>query len=103
VGADFVEFFEETHKLAAINAGASILAYFVTEDSENTFPALPVREGENVFVWLARFNDQTAYELYVAAPGRAPRWRDGISGQLARRLKRAPEVLKLSPTARSLL
>ena len=103
VSAGFVEFFEQTLKPAVADTSASILAYFVTEDSKNTFPALPVREGENVFVWLARFNDQTAYELHVAALGRAPRWRDGISGQLARRLKRAPEVLKLSPTARSLL
>jgi len=103
VGADFVEFFEQTLKPAVTAAGASILAYFVTEDSENTFPALPVREGENVFVWFARFNDQTAYELHAAALGRLPRWREEISEELARRLKQAPEVLKLSPTARSLL
>jgi len=99
----FVEFFEQTLKPAVTDTGASILAYFVTEDSENTFPALPVREGENVFVWLARFNDQTAYELHVAALARSSRWRDEISEELARRLKQAPEVLKLSPTARSLL
>jgi len=103
VSAGFVEFFEQTLKPAVTGAGASILAYFVTEDSENTFPALPVREGENVFVWFARFNDQTAYELHVAALGRSPRCRDEISGELARRLKQAPEVLKLSPTTLSLL
>ena len=103
VSADFVNFFEQTLKPAVTDTGASILAYFVTEDSDNTFPALPVREGENVFVWFARFNDQTAYELHVAALGRSPRWREEISEELARRLKRAPEVLKLSPTARSLL
>jgi len=64
---------------------------------------LPVREGENVFVWFSRFNDPAAYELHVAALARSPRWRDEISKELARRFKRAPEVLKLSPTARSLL
>ena len=103
VSAGFVNFFEQTFKPAVTDTGASILAYFVTEDSENTFPALPVREGENVFVWFARFNDQTAYELHAAALARSPRWREEISEELARRLKRAPEVLKLSPTARSLL
>ena len=103
LSAGFVEFFEQTLQPAATDTGASILAYFVTEDSENTFPALPVREGENVFVWLARFKDQTAYELHVAALARSSRWRDEISEELARRLKQAPEVLKLSPTARSLL
>src|SRR6266487_12466 len=103
VSADFVEFFEQTLKPVIAGAGASILACFVTENSDNTFPALPVREGENVFVWFARFNDQTAYELYVAALGRSPRWRDEISKELARRLRQAPEVLRLSPTERSLL
>ena len=103
VSAGFVEFFEQTLKPAVTDTGASILAYFVTDDSENTFPALPVREGENVFVWFARFDDQTTYELHVAALGRSPRWREEISEELARRLKQAPEVLKLSPTTRSLL
>jgi len=102
VSADFVEFFEQTIKPVVTNAGASILGYFMTENSENTFPALPVREVENVFVWFARFNNPVAYELYVAALG-SPRWREEISKELARRLKRAPEVLKLSPTSRSLL
>ena len=103
VSAGFVEFFEQTLKPAVTDAGTSILAYFVTEDNENTFPALPVREAENVFVWFARFNDQAAYELHLAALGRSPRWRDEISKELARRLKQAPEVVKLSPTTRSLL
>jgi hypothetical protein len=30
------------------------LAWFVTEQAANTFPALPVRAGENVLVWFAR-------------------------------------------------
>ena len=42
--------FEKTVKPVLIGSGATILASFVTEHSENTFPALPVREGENVFV-----------------------------------------------------
>ena len=103
VDAGFVEFFEQTLKPALTDSGASILAYFVTENSENTFPALPVREGENVFVWFARFSDPATYELHGAALTRSPRWRDEISKELGRRLKRTPETVKLSPTARSLL
>ena len=103
VDAAFVQFFEKTVKPAVIGSGATVLAYFVAEQSENTFPALPVREGENVFVWFARFNDPAAYERHIAALTQAPRWRDEISKELARRLKREPEILKLSPTARSLL
>ena len=102
VDAGFVEFFEKTVKPATIGSGATILAYFVTERSENTFPALPVREGENVFVWFVRFNDPAAYERHLAALTQSPRWRDENSKELARRFKRAPEILKLSPTTRSL-
>jgi len=90
-------------KPTVIGSGATVLAYFVTEHSENTFPALPVRECENVFVWFARFDDVPGYERYLAALTQSPRWRDEISKELARRLKRAPEILKLSPTTRSLL
>src|SRR6266576_3155556 len=103
VDAAFVQFFEETGKPAVIGSGATVLAYFVTEHSENTFPALTVREGENVFVWFARFNDPAAYERHIAALTQSPHWRDEISKELARRLKREPEILKLSPTTRSLL
>ena len=103
VDANFVEFFEKTLKPVFSDSGVSVLAYFVTEHSENTFPALPVRAGVNVFVWFARFNDSAAYEHHVAALADCPRWRDEISMELAQRLKRAPEILKLSPTSRSLL
>jgi len=60
-----------------------------------------VREGENVFVWFSHFNDPVAYELHLDALARSRRWRGEISEELARRLKRTPEILKLSPTARS--
>jgi NIPSNAP len=103
VDVGFVEFFERTVKPAVIGSGATVLAYFVTEHSENTFPALPVREGENVFVWFARFTDPASYERHIAALTQSPRRRDQISKELARRLKREPEILKLSPTTRSLL
>jgi hypothetical protein len=102
VTADFVDFFEHTLKQAATSLGASISAYFVTENSENTFPALPVRAGENVFVWFSIFQDPAAYANYVAALSRSERWRGEVSKGLARHdVKRAPEILKLAPTARS--
>jgi hypothetical protein len=101
--ADFVEYFEQTLKPAVKAAGASILAYLITESSKNTFPALPVREDENVFVWFARFDNPAAYKLHAVALAQSQPWRDAIAGELSRRLKRAPEILKLSPTGRSLL
>jgi hypothetical protein len=48
-------------------AGATLLGHFVTEPAENTYPDLPVREGENVFVWFASFADEAAYSSYHAA------------------------------------
>ncbi len=102
VSNDFVDFFEHTFKPVIIASDASVLAYFVTESSQNTFPALPVREGESAFVWFSRFTDQVAYEGYAAALTESQQWRE-ISEGLARRLNRAPEVLKLSPTSRSQL
>jgi quinol monooxygenase YgiN len=101
--ADFVDFFQRTIKLAVTETGATVFAYFVTENSPNTFPALPVREGGHVFVWFMRFRDQTAYERHVADLSRVKQWRGEVSEELARRLRRAPEVLRLSPTTRSQL
>src|SRR4029077_5213304 len=103
VASGFINFFE--HKLRPVteSLGAAISASFVTENSENTFPALPVRAGENVFVWFSTFPDLAAYENYLAALSRSERWRGEISIALTRYLERAPEVLKLSPTARSQL
>ena len=103
VDSGFVQFFDKTVKPAVTGSGATVLAFLVTEHGKNTFPALPVREGENVFVWFARFNDAAAYESHIAALTQYPRWRDEISKELARRLKRKPEILKLSTTTRSLL
>ena len=103
VDSGFVQFFDKTVKPAVTGSGAAVLAYFVTEHSENTFPALQVREGENVFVWFARFDDPAAYERHIPALTQFPRWRDEISQELARRLKQQPEILKLSATQRSLL
>src|SRR5881398_3768976 len=88
VTADFVDFFEHALKPVAKSLGGAVSAYFVTENSENTFPALPVREGENVFVWFSIFQDSVAYENYLTAISRSERWRAEVSNRLARALKR---------------
>jgi hypothetical protein len=103
VKSDFISYFENTLQPILMETGASILAYFVTEDSPNTFPALPVREGENVFVWFAGFREEEAYERHVATLAESKLWKEEISKSLKRRLKRKPEILRLSPTLRSRL
>ena len=100
---DFVDYFELTLAPALTETGSAILAYFVTERSANNFPALPVRDGENVFVWFSCFRDKPAYADHVAALADSQRWQGEVSQELSRRLTRELEVLKLSPTARSQL
>jgi hypothetical protein len=103
VNSNFISYFENTIQPVLMEAGAPILAYFVTEDSPNTFPALPVREGENVFVWFAGFREEEAYERHIAELAESKVWKEEILKSLKRRLKRKPEILRLSPTSRSRL
>jgi quinol monooxygenase YgiN len=83
----FTEFFERTLQPALVNAGSTLLATFVTEHAKNTFPNLPFREGEDVFVWFARFADRASYERYLAATESSR--------------PQPSEVLLLAPTAAS--
>jgi hypothetical protein len=100
LGDRFLGFIENELAPNLEAAGGPISFYFVTEPSKNIFPRLPVREGENVFVWFAGFSRRSDYEEHLAALGRlSPR----LSEQLPARLERGPEVLRLSPTPRSRL
>jgi hypothetical protein len=87
---------------AAEAAGARILASFVTEECPNTYPALPVREGEPVLAWFAGFADVPAYERTRDELARSPRWRQAWS-KLLDRSTAPPEIRRLQPTARSQL
>lgn len=88
---DFVTAAEQVVRSKLVDAGARLLACLVTEASENTFPALPVREGEYVFIWFASFpNTETCKALPPAA-------------LLEDRPIIRSERLRLAPTARSLL
>lgn len=100
--ADFVVFFERELQPRLTKAGVSVLASFVTETHPNTFPRLPVRENANVFLWFARFLDRKAYERCAAAIGESMREKE-IAGKIPALIVNQPEILMLSPTARSLL
>jgi hypothetical protein len=100
---DVFDWFEGALAPALTNCGASILAWFVTEAGPNTFPALPVREGEQVLVWFSRFRDPAAYDEHAAVLAQSKAQFDQLWQPMLRRLKAAPHVLKLSPTARSLV
>jgi quinol monooxygenase YgiN len=85
----FAGLFDRQARPALIEARATPLACLQTEHAENTFPALPVRAGENVVASLARFPDEARLDAYVR---QAPMLTAG-----------APQQLRLAPTARSLL
>ncbi len=103
VDPSFVDFFERGVRPALAAANARVVASLVTAYDANTFPALPVREGQHAFVWLALFRDAKAYDSHRGLLARSVEWAE-LSRQLALHLKyRAPEVLVLSPSPRSLL
>lgn len=79
--------------------GVTPPARLETDSSPKTFPSLPVREGENAFVWAARFDDSAAYHEHLAAWRRQPE----VRAELHDRLSGPPVTLHLAPTARSLL
>jgi hypothetical protein len=81
--------------------GAQLLARYVTEPSENTFPRLPVREGERVFVWLARFDDTAALDAHLQALRGDDAWKEALASALLDDLRAAPDLRRLVPTARS--
>jgi hypothetical protein len=99
----FVNFFERTLKPLLIDTNVNVMGYFVTEKSTNTFPSLPVREGVNVFVWFASFPDEAAHAEYTSGVGNSLRWQNQMVKELATSVKEDPEIVRLSPTARSRL
>ena len=98
---NFVARFEEQLAPSLRQHGAELLAQYVTDASENTFPRLPVREGERVFVWLARFVDVAALDAHLTALRADTRWQEAIAAALLEELTQPPELLRLIPTARS--
>jgi hypothetical protein len=99
----FAAYFETSIRPLLEQASARVLATLVTERSANTFPRLPVREGETVFVWLSCFPSQGAYEAHLSALAACDAWTGTTLPEMDRRTWRPNEVSRLTPTARSLL
>ncbi len=97
---EFIDFFEQSLEPACREAGSDCLAYFVTEHSANNYPALPVREGEQVFVWFASFASELAKARYEEALQSS---HPAVVHALSQRLRGRPDRLRLAPTARSRL
>jgi hypothetical protein len=83
-------------------AGADVLAAFVTENAENDYPALPIRTDKQVLVIFTRFADPSALDRFRAELASSPAWA-AASKAAGPHVEGPPQTLRLSPTARSLL
>jgi quinol monooxygenase YgiN len=99
----FADFFDHQARPVLTETGARPLAWLQTEYAENTFPALPVRTGENVFVWLARFPSAARLSDHLDRLDGNGHWRDRVFPALLEMTTSAPQRLHLAPTTRSLL
>lgn len=99
----FLHYFAAVVLPVLIDAGASILGQFTTEHSPNNFPALPIRQGEAVFVTFAGFGSLAKYYEYMTVLGRNMHWRSDIYPALLKQLQGRPHIMRLAPTSRSQL
>jgi hypothetical protein len=83
-------------------AGARPLGAFATEHSANSYPRLPVREGERAFLVLSGFAGPGAYDAYRRRL-ETTAWRNGPAARMAAFTDRPAETLRLAPTPRSAL
>jgi hypothetical protein len=96
----FPAWFETEAEPLLAKAGTPVIGRFVTETAPNTFPRLPVREGENVFVWFAAYPDVAAAKVPL---DQTPGWRERVEPRLRTAAPGAPVRIVLEPTHRSLL
>lgn len=84
---------------AARALGVRTAASLVSEDAPNTFPRLPVREGESVVVTVLQPDEASDPEPLTAAL----QMTGSALARFAMLLARPPEIARLMPTARSRL
>lgn len=88
----FADFFETQIAPDIRSHGTTVEAYFVSEHRPNTFPALPVRERDNAFVWFSALRNPNEYD---------ESWRERLTAFAP--LISGIKILKLAPTRRSVL
>lgn len=94
----FTRFFAERLKPELAAAGVPVLGGYITESTPNSFPALPVRQHEKVFVWFTRTQAAASYDqMRTKLDGTA------VGRELKDYQERATQILRLAPTPRSLL
>ncbi|WP_404927022.1 NIPSNAP family protein [Mesorhizobium sp. ORM16] len=100
--AAFASRFEAEVAPMTASPGARLLAAFVTEHAENSFPRLPVRASENVFISVMGFDGEEAQAQHETALAASPAWQ-AFSHAVRHDLTRPTETMRLSATSRSRL
>ncbi|MBZ9763283.1 NIPSNAP family protein [Mesorhizobium sp. CA8] len=100
--AGFAERFQAAAVPQLAANSARLLGAFISEHAENTFPRLPVRAADNVFIAAVGFDDGDVHAGYRAALAASPAWQAVRETMQAVSTKPA-ETLRLTPTTRSLL
>lgn len=96
--AAFAEAFATRLQPAIAAAGGRVAAALATESAANTFPRLPVREHDPVFLWIARFPGEAAERAFTRRLNAASGWRDGLADAVLPAFMQKPEVLRLVPS-----
>ena len=101
--ASFGALFERSLRARMEAAGGTTVAAYMTSAQPNNFPRLPIRMGEHIYIWVARFKDTQAYAAYQKRLEADRRWSHTLWPAARDQLSREPEVLRLTPTPRSRL
>ncbi|QPC93790.1 NIPSNAP family protein [Mesorhizobium sp. INR15] len=98
--ADFASRFAAEAVSVLTAHGARLLAAFATEHAENSFPRLPVRASENVFISVIGLDSAEAHARHQAKLLASRQWQAFLQ---TADLAKPTETLRLSPTSQSLL
>ncbi|HSS27866.1 MAG TPA: NIPSNAP family protein [Usitatibacter sp.] len=101
VDATFMRYFKERVVPVVTEAGAPPVAELKTLAVKNNFPKLPIREGENAFVWFSAFDNDDQLKQVVEKLDSSPAFR-AMDSDLRRQLVAAPVHLILHPTQQAL-
>lgn len=83
--------------------GAAPIVTLETDSTPNDFPRLPVRERDQAFVWLSRFDDVASHDRHAATLAASAEWRANAIPILSSQLVAPVDVSRLSATTRSRL
>ncbi|MFC9650911.1 NIPSNAP family protein [Streptomyces sp. NPDC056937] len=100
---DGIELIQDSLVPLLRRTGPAPFAVLTTETAANTFPGLPVRTGENTVAVFTSYPDENAHRRHLADAMAHPLVRNEILPDIERAHTAAPQVLRLAPTARSLI